>query len=191
MSKVFINFKKIINPHELEAQQTPSRISMKKNMTRYTTVKLKTSDKKKNLKISQRKKAHDVQGNKEKNESCCCCCCIASVVSDSVRPQRWQPMRIPRSWDSPGKNTGVGCHFLLQCMKVKNESEVAHSCLTLRNPMECSPLSSSVRGIFQSRVLEWGVITFSDSLGYPTLNKLRILRLAYSWVSTPNTKRIL
>ena len=85
---------------------------------------LKDSDKKKNLKISQRKKAHDVQGNKEKNESCCCCCCIASVVSDSVRPQRWQPIRLPRPWDSPGKNTGVGCHFLFQCMKVKSLSHV-------------------------------------------------------------------
>ena len=55
----------------------------------------------------------------------CCCCCVASVVSDSVRPHRWQPNRLPRPWDSPGKNTGVGCHFLLQCMKVKSESEVA------------------------------------------------------------------
>ena len=53
---------------------------------------------------------------------CCCCCCVASVVSDSVRPQRRQPTRLPRSWDSPGKNTGVGCHFLLQCIKVKVKS---------------------------------------------------------------------
>ena len=50
---------------------------------------------------------------------CCCCCLVASVVSDSVWPHRWQPTRLPRPWDSPGKNTGVGCHFLLQCMKVK------------------------------------------------------------------------
>ena len=50
---------------------------------------------------------------------CCCCCCIASVMSDSVRPHRRQPTRLPHPWDSPGKNTGVGCHFLLQCMKVK------------------------------------------------------------------------
>ena len=55
----------------------------------------------------------------------CCCCYMASVVSDSVRPQRRQPTRLPRPWDSPGKNTGLGCHFLLQCMKVKSESEVA------------------------------------------------------------------
>ena len=60
-------------------------------------------------------------------------------MSDSVRPHRWQPTRLPRPWDSPGKNTGVGCHFLLQCMKVKSESEVAQSCLTLSDPMDCSP----------------------------------------------------
>ena len=55
---------------------------------------------------------------------CCCCYCqVASVVSDSVRPHRRQPIRLPRPWDSPGKNTGVGCHFLLQCLKVKSESE--------------------------------------------------------------------
>ena len=65
---------------------------------------------------------------------CCCCCCVASVVSDSVRPQRRQPTRLPRPWDSPGKNTGVGCHFLLQCMKVKSESEVAQLCPTLATP---------------------------------------------------------
>ena len=63
-----------------------------------------------------------------------CCCWVASVVSDSVRPQRWQPTRLPRPWDSPGKNTGVGCHLLLQCMNVKSESEVAQLCPTLSNP---------------------------------------------------------
>ena len=67
----------------------------------------------------------------------------------------------PRPWDSPGKNTGVGCHFLLQCMKVKSESEVSQSCLTLSNPMDCSLPSSSIHGIFQARVLEWGAIAFS------------------------------
>ena len=86
----------------------------------------------------------------------CCCCCVASVVSDSVRPHRRQPARLPRPWDSPGKNTGVGSCFLLQCMKVKRESEVAQSCLTLSDPMDCSPLGSSVRGLFQAGVLEWG-----------------------------------
>ena len=69
-----------------------------------------------------------------------------------------------RPWDSPGKNTGVGCHFLLQCMKVESESEVTQSCPTLRNPMDCSPPGSSVHGIFQARVLEWGAIAFSEVL---------------------------
>ena len=81
--------------------------------------------------------------------SCCCCCClVASVVSDSVRPQRRQPTRLPRPWDSPGKNTGVGCHFLLQCMKVKSEREVAQLSPTLSDPMDCSLPGSSVHGIF-------------------------------------------
>ena len=89
-------------------------------------------------------------------EYCCYCCCqVASVVSDSVRPQRRRPTRLPRPWDSPGKNTAVGCHFLLQGMKVKSESEVTQSCLTLHNPMDCSLPGSSVHGIFQARVLEW------------------------------------
>ena len=74
-------------------------------------------------------------------------------MSDSVWPHRWQPIRLPRPWDSPSKNTGVGCHFLLQCMKVKSESEVAQSCPTLRDLMDCSPPGSSVHGIFQARVL--------------------------------------
>ena len=78
---------------------------------------------------------------------CCCCCWVASVVSDSVRPHRWQPTRLPCPWDSPGKNTRVGCHFLLQCMKVKSESEVAQSCLTVSDPMDCSLTGSSVHAI--------------------------------------------
>ena len=92
---------------------------------------------------------------------CCCCCYVASVVSDSVRPQRRQPIRLPCPWDSPGKNTGVGCHFLLQCMKVKSESEVAQSCPTLSNLMDYSLPGSSVHGIFQAKVLEWSAIAFS------------------------------
>ena len=84
-------------------------------------------------------------------------------MSDSVRPHRRQPTRSPRPWDSPGKNTGVGCHFLLQCMKVKSESEVAQTCLTLCDPMDCSPRGSSTHGIFQARVLEWGAIAFQFS----------------------------
>ena len=83
-------------------------------------------------------------------------------MSDSVRPHRRQPTRLPRPWDSPGKNTGVGCHFLLQCMKVRSESEAAQSCPTLSDPMGCSPPGSSVHGIFQARVLEWGAIAFSE-----------------------------
>ena len=79
-------------------------------------------------------------------------------MSDSVRPHRRQPTRLPRPWDSPGKNTGVGCHFLLQCMTVKSESEVAQSCPTLSGPMESSPPGSSVHGLFQARVLERGTI---------------------------------
>jgi len=94
----------------------------------------------------------------------CCRRQVTSVVSDSVRSHRWQPTRLPRPWDSPGKNTGVGCHLLLQCMKVKSESEVAQSCLTLRDPMDCSLPGSSIHGIFQARVLEWGAIAFSDEL---------------------------
>ena len=84
-----------------------------------------------------------------------------SVVSDSMRPHRRQPTRLRRPWDSPGKNTGVGCHFLLQCMKVKTESEVTESCPTLSDSMDCSPLGSTVHGIFQARVLEWVAIAFS------------------------------
>ena len=102
----------------------------------------------------------------------------------TLRPHRRQATRLPRPWDSPGKNTGVGCHFLLQCMKVKSQSEVAQSCLTLRDPMDyslpgssihgilqarvlevyppknCSLQGSSIHGIFQARVLEWGAIAF-------------------------------
>ena len=102
---------------------------------------------------------------------CCCCCCVSSVVSDSMRPHRPQPTRLPHPWDSPGKNTGMGCHFLLQCMKVKSESEVAQSCPTLRDPMDCSPPGSSAHGIFQARVLEWSAIVFSK---IAPLNRLYI-----------------
>ena len=89
-------------------------------------------------------------------------------MSDSVRPQRWQPTRLRHPWDSPGKNTGVGCHFLLQCRKVKSEREAAQSCPTLCNPMDCSPPGSSIHGIFQARVPKWGAShwlmeTFLDS----------------------------
>ena len=88
----------------------------------------------------------------------------------SVWPHRCQPTRLPRPWDSPGKNTGVGCHFLLQCMKVKSESEVTQLCLTLSNPMDCSLPGSSIHGIFQARVLEWVAIPFSSQVIYIYLN---------------------
>ena len=84
-----------------------------------------------------------------------CCCEGASVLSDSVRPHRRQPPRLPRPWDSPGESTGAGCHYLLQCMTVKGEREVAQPCPTLREPMGCSPPGSSAPGILQARALEW------------------------------------
>ena len=82
-------------------------------------------------------------------------------MSDSVRPHRRQPTRLPRLWDSPGKNTGVGCHFLLQCRKVKSESEVAQLCSTLGDPMDWSlPGLPPHPWDFQARVLEWDAIAF-------------------------------
>ena len=100
-----------------------------------------------------------------------------SRVSDSVRPHRWQPTRLPRPWDSPGKNTGVGPHFLLQCMKVESEREVAQSCLTLCDPMDCSLSGSSVHGIFQARLLEWIAISFSRGSSRPR-NRTPVSRIA-------------
>ena len=82
-------------------------------------------------------------------------------MSDPVRPHRRQPTRLPRPWDSPGKNTEVGCHFLLQSMKMKSESEVAQLCPTPSDPLDCSLPGSSIHWIFQARVLEWGAIAFS------------------------------
>ena len=87
-----------------------------------------------------------------------CCCQVTSVVSDSVRPHRWQPTRLHHPWDSPGENTGVGCHFILQCMKVK----VTQSCLTL-----CDPMDYTVHGILQARVLEWVAYPFSSGSSRP------------------------
>ena len=87
-------------------------------------------------------------------------------MSNYVRPHRRQPTRLPHPWDSPGKNTGVGCHFLLQCVKVKSEREVAQSCPTLSDPMDCSRPGSSVHGIFQARVLEWGAIELEHFISF-------------------------
>ena len=86
-------------------------------------------------------------------------------MSDSVRPHRRQPIRFPHPWDSPGKTNGVGWHFLLQCIKVKSESEVTQSCLTLRDPMDCSLPGSSVHGIFQAEY--WSGLPLS--LSWPKL----------------------
>ena len=101
---------------------------------------------------------HNIQKMKiMASSSICCCCCCCKLLQLC----RQQPSRLPRPWYSPGKNTGVGCHFLLQCMKVKSESEVTQSCPTLRDPRDCSPPGSSIHGILQARVLEWGAIAFS------------------------------
>ena len=92
-------------------------------------------------------------------------------MSNSLWPHRRQPTRLPRPWDSPGKNTGVGCHFLLQCMKVKGESEVAQSCLTLSDPLDVIPKlkhSTLVTPFFcEERGYKWSRkgLTF-DSLRY-------------------------
>ena len=94
-------------------------------------------------------------------------------MPDSVRPHRRQPTRLLCPWDSPGKNTGVGCHFLLQCMKVKSESEVTQSCPTLSDPIYWNLPSSSVHGIFRARVLEWGAIAFSDDQPRQHIKKQR------------------
>ena len=106
---------------------------------------------------------------------------------------RWQPTRLPHPWDSPGKNTGVGCHFLLQCMKVKSQSEVTQSCPTLRDPMDCSPPGSSVHGIF-SRQEYWSGVPLpspthsrgSCKIGSHSSQTLLLL-YQLSLCNTPNT----
>ena len=111
-------------------------------------------------------------------------------MSNSARLHRRQPTRLPRPWDSLGKNTGVGCHFLLQCMKVKSESEVAQLCPTLSDPMDCSLPGSPVHGIFQARVLEWSAIAFSIAFytviytlnGLLVLKKSEIMPSAATWM---------
>ena len=82
----------------------------------------------------------------------------------TLQPHRQEPTKLLCPWDPPGKNTGVGCHFLLQCMKVKSESEVTQPCPTLSDPLDCSLPGSSVRGICQARVLEWVANAFSSML---------------------------
>ena len=102
-------------------------------------------------------------------------------MSDSVRPHGRQPTRLPRPWDSPGKSTGVGCHFLLQCMQVESESEVTQSCLTLSDPMDCSLPGSSIHGIFRATVLESGAIAFSHTSAIE-LNSRNISFCRYSFL---------
>ena len=113
-------------------------------------------------------------------------------MSNSVRPFRQKPTRFLHPWDSPGKNTGVGCHFLLQCMKVKSENEVSQSCLTLRDPVDCSLPGSSVHGIFQARVLEWGyyvpIIRSSRNNQFFRLCKLKINQ--NRWFKSERLKKV-
>src|SRR5574341_1411133 len=118
----------------------------------------------------------------------CHCRQVASVVSDSVRPHGLQPTRLLRPWDSPGKNTGVGCHFLLQCMQVESESEVAQSCPTPSDPMDCSLPGSSVHGIFQARVLEWGAIAFSGPLSNPGLSVIKTFLVLHTLLLLPSPR---
>ena len=104
---------------------------------------------------------HMEEGLPENKRECSSAAANSLQLCPTLWPHRRQPTRLPHHWDSPGKNTGVGCHFLLQCMKVKSQSEVTQLCLTLSDPMDCSLPGSSVHGIFQARVLEWGAIAFS------------------------------
>ena len=103
-----------------------------------------------------------------------------------MRLHRRQPTRLPCPWDSPGKNTGVGCHFLLQCRKVKSESEVSQLCPTLSDPMDCSLPGSSIYGIFQARVLEWGAIAFSESSS--SLQHLHSFLHLTPWALSPHSE---
>ena len=111
-------------------------------------------------------------------------CQVASVVSNSVQPQGLQPTRLLRPWDSPGKNTGVGCHFLLQCMKVKSESEVAQSCPTLSDPMDCSLPGSPSMGF--SRQEYWSGVP-SPSPG--TCYRSNILKVAWIQMNSNLNRR--
>ena len=112
-------------------------------------------------------------------------------MSDSVWPHRRQPTSLPCPWDSPGKNTGVSCHFLLQCMKVKSESEVTQSCPTLSDPMDCSLPGSSIHGIFQARVLEWGAIAFSATSLWHLLINRKASRVDMLWEAWKKATHVL
>ena len=112
-------------------------------------------------------------------------------MSDSVIPHRRQPTRLPHPWDSSGKNTGVGYHFLLQCMKMKSEREVAQSHSTPSNPMDCSQPGPSIHGIFQVRVLEWVAIAFSikpASVQFSSVQSLsRVWLFETPWIAAHQT----
>ena len=117
------------------------------------------------------------------------CCIVSAAAAKSFQlcptlcdPIDSSPTRLPCPRDSPGTNTGVGCHFLLQCMKAKSEIEVARSCPTLSDPMDCSPPGSSIHGIFQARVLEWGAIDFSEWYSEPLQTHLPDLTIINTWL---------
>ena len=95
-------------------------------------------------------------------------------MSNSVRPHRWQPTRLPCPWDSPGKNTGVGCHFLLQCMKVKSESEVAQSCPTPSDPTDCTYQAPLSMGF--SRQEYWSGVPLPSPVGGATPHKFLLVQ---------------
>ena len=131
-------------------------------------------------------KSEKTQGDSERQGSLVCCSLLLLLLShfSRVRPCVKPEMaahQAPRPWDSPGKNTRVDCHFLLQCMKVKSESEVAQLCPTLRDPMDCSLPGSSIHGIFQARVLEWGAIAFSV---LQSTGSQRVTQLSNSTITT-------
>ena len=105
-------------------------------------------------------------------------------MSYSVRPCRRQPTRLPHPWDSLGKNTGVDYHYLLQCMKAKSESEVAQSCLTLRDPVDGSPPGSPIPGILQARTLEWVAEWVTISFSSAWKWKVKVKLLSCIWLFT-------
>ena len=112
-------------------------------------------------------------------------------MSNSVQPHRRQPTRLPRPWNSSGRNTGVGCHFLPKCMKVKSESEVTWSCPTLSNPMDCSLPGSSILGNFQARVLEWGAIAFSVIKHSPHQNQTAFPGHILKFIHMPTSPQVI